>query len=108
MDDGLNQQTDRVGDNMPLSALHHLLRSIAARTTSLGGLHRLAVNDTSGWACLAPFSFPRGHQQRMVDGLPSPLGAPRIEVTLHRGEWRQVAWRIHYLAQTGLARSRRR
>jgi hypothetical protein len=48
------------------------------------------ASDAGCGTCLAVFGFPHGHQQLMVDGLPSSLGAPAVEIPLHGREGGKV------------------
>src|ERR1035437_3777994 len=90
VDGGSNQQSYRVGEDMALAALDHLFGRIAARTASLGGLDRLAVDHAGGRACLAACRFAYLHQQHMVDDPPCSIVAPSIEIPLHRRERREI------------------
>src|SRR5215469_17595574 len=73
-----------------LAALHLLASVIAARPARLGCLHRLAVDDAGGWACLTAFALARQHDERVVNGLPQATIAPGIEVALHRRVRRKI------------------
>src|ERR1035437_9364960 len=90
VDGGSNQQSYRVGEDMALAALDHLFGRITARTASLGGLDRLAVDHAGSRACLAACRFAYLHQQHMVDDLPCSVVAPSIEIPLHRRERREI------------------
>ena len=76
----------------PFAALDHLLGRIAARATGLRCFDRLAVDHTRGRTCLATGSLANVHQQHMIDRLPHPAVAPRVELALHRCVGRANPW----------------
>jgi hypothetical protein len=90
-----NRQADGMGEDMVLAGLDHLLCRIAARSTRLGRLNRLAVDNSGAWACLAAGGLAH-HQQHMVDGLPYRVVSPGIEIPLHDGEWRESLGSSHH------------
>jgi len=90
MHDHPNRQSDGVGKDVPFAALDHFLGRISARATRRGRLDRLAVDDASARARLPASGLPHVHQQHVVDGLPYPVVAPRVEIPLHRCVWREI------------------
>ena len=118
MHDHADRQSDGVGKDVPFAAVDHFLGRISARATRLSRLDRLAVDDASSRARLPASGLPRVHQQHVVDGLPYPVVAPRVEIPLHRRVWWEILGQqtplaaglgdvedgIHDIAQAGLAR----
>src|SRR6516164_670335 len=90
MNDRTDQQAERVSDDMALATLDLFLRRIAASTSGLGGLHRLAVNDAGRWTRFTPIRLPHRHQQQVIDRLPQPAITPSIEITLNRAVRRKL------------------
>lgn len=90
MHDHANRETDGIGQNVTLAAFDHLFSGIAARTPGFRGLHRLAVDDARSRAGLAPGRLAHRHQQYVVDRFPGSVVAPGVEITLHRGEGREL------------------
>ncbi len=79
-----------VSRRMLRSRPHHLLGSTAARPTAFGGLHRLAVDDTGGWARPSRIALARFRQKGKAGGLPGSRGAPGVEIAWRGGERRQI------------------
>src|SRR6266481_5055859 len=71
-------------------ALDLLGRVVAARSTALGGLDRLTVDDPGRWARFTARRFPRLQQQLEIDLLKQAVVSPIVEITLHRRERRKV------------------
>ena len=57
-----------VDHRVPLAAQHLLARVITARAAGFGGLDALAVDDSSGRACLAPGPLAVPHHQVVRGG----------------------------------------
>src|SRR5882672_9039546 len=83
MHDRPDEQPDRIGQQMALAALDHLLGGIAAWPARLGGLDRLAVDHTSRGAGFATLALAFEHHQNMIDGLPHTVITPAVEIPLH-------------------------
>jgi hypothetical protein len=90
VDDQADQQSVRVGQDVPLAAFDFLARIKASRATGFRSLHRLAVDDPGGGACLPTGRFSRLHHQMMVDRQQRSVISPPVEVALDGGERRKV------------------
>ena len=76
--------------DLPLSAGHLLAAVIAARTTGLSGLDRLAVDHRRGGLGLTSPGDPMTLSQDLVDPLPGSLPAPRAQVVVNILPRRQI------------------
>jgi hypothetical protein len=92
MDQGGDQQTAGVGEDVALAALDLLARVIPARPAAFSGFDALAVNHSGARRGLAPRRLPAGHQQQMIDRGPKAAVAPGVEIALNRRHWREVSW----------------
>ena len=70
MDDGEQQQAQRIGHDVALAPLDLLARIEARNPAALGGFDALAIDHARRWTGLAAFQFPRAHHQQVVDALP--------------------------------------
>ena len=94
VDDGMDQIALGVGQDMALAAFDLLAGIIAARTTALGGLDALAVDDAGAGRGFAAMDLAHGHQQRMIQRLPQPVVAPQVKPAPD-GRYRREAWWQH-------------
>src|SRR5216683_6433665 len=83
VDFGADEQSRGVGDDMAFAALDLLAGVIAARSATLGGLDRLAVDDPGRRTWLTAHRLARREQQGEVDALPNTAVAPPVKVMLH-------------------------
>ena len=83
MDDDVQEQAERVDQDVPLAAGDLLGAVVAAVVGRLGGLDRLAV-DAAGAGRRLPTRLAADLlAQGVVDGLPGPVGGPSDEVVIN-------------------------
>jgi len=78
------QQAQRVHRQMALAALDLLARIVAAGTTLLGRLNRLAVNNSRSRRRPAPTRLAQAIPEPIVDKLPGPVLAPLAKIAIDR------------------------
>ena len=79
---GTDQQTASIGHNMSLAPFDLLGGIVTLRSTALGRLDRLAVDDPGRRAGFAPSDFP-GLQQKLINALEETGISPFIKMPLH-------------------------
>jgi hypothetical protein len=91
---GLDDEAAAVGVNqrVALASIDLLASIIATRSTSLGGLDALAVDDRGRGAGVAPDPFAICHHERVVYPFKAPVVAPDGEPAVDRAPRRQVVW----------------
>jgi len=97
VNDKADQQANGVGDDMALAPLDLFTGIITTNPATFRGFNGLTVDHPRTWASLAALRFTRGHDKGMVDLVQDAIVTPVIEITRHRGGWRQVigdAWPI--------------
>src|SRR3954471_23527841 len=72
-----------LGIHLPLPARDLLATVIAARTASLSGLDRLAVDHRRSWLRLAPLGDAMTLTQNLVDPFPGPRSAPLAQMIVN-------------------------
>ena len=94
----LQHVAQRVGHDMAFTPFDLLARVVAARATRLGGLHRLAVDDSRSRFRLAACRDPHPCHQHRVDDVEQAVVAHPVEMILHRREGREVLGQLRPLA----------
>lgn len=90
MHDACDQKARGVSEKVPFASFDLLASIEPARTTSLGGFNRLAVDHSCGGAGLPAIGLTRHHDKMVVDLLPGAVVAPSVEIPLHR----RVGWKF--------------
>ncbi len=90
----LEQQTQRIDQNMPLAAIDLLAAVIAMRPALFGRLHRLAIDNGRAWRRLASDRATHALTQDMVNALPDASPSPGVKVVVDGGPRTVLAWHI--------------
>src|SRR5450759_18817 len=90
MHNACNQKASGVGEKVPFASFDLLGGIEPARTSSLGGFTRLAVDHSCGGTCLSAVGLAHHHDKMVVDLLPGAVVAPPVEVPLHRRVGRKL------------------
>src|SRR5215469_9869816 len=98
MNHSTDQQAGGVGHDMTLAPFDLLGGIVTLRSTALGGLDRLAVNDPGRRAGFAPSDLPGFEQKLKINPLEEAGISPFIEIPLHCREGRKVFWQHPPLA----------
>lgn len=98
MHDACDQKPSGVSKKVPFAPFDLLAGIEPARTTSLGGFNRLAVDHSCAGTCLPAVGLVRHHDKVVVDLLPSAIVAPPVEIPLHRRVGRKLRWQQPRLA----------
>src|SRR6185503_5769589 len=89
-DKNSQNQAEHIDEEMPLSPLDLFAGIIAARTTHLRRLHRLAIDDRSSCLRIAPRSHSRLATKRISALLPSSVLLPYTKIVIDRLPGREV------------------
>jgi hypothetical protein len=94
VDDGMDEVTLGIGEDVALAPLDLLTRIVAAWAAGFRGFHALTIDDAGAGRSLAPLEFPHDHEQHVVDRQPQAAVAPQIEPASNGGH-RWEAGRQH-------------
>src|SRR5580693_1836144 len=102
MDDGVQQQTQRIDENMPLLALDQLARiepvRIDAAPPFFGALHALTIDDGGGGARFSFRLVAAFDVKRVMNAIQHAIAPPPNEIVVHRAARRKILRKVAPLA----------
>lgn len=90
----LEQQTQRIHQEVALAAIHLLAAVVAMRPALFGRLDRLAVDDGGAGSGLAPVRLAHALAEDAVNTLPDASATPRAKIVEDRRPGTIFTWHI--------------